>query len=81
MEVVKRATFTEATSISTNTIICTARGLLIPLAIKEGFMRVLIEYKGKRVDIKDPISMRDKREEEPEHLGQLINEALAVVKG
>lgn len=44
-------------------------------------MRVLIEYKGKRVDIKTPISMRQKIEEKPELLDQLINEALSVVKG
>lgn len=44
-------------------------------------MRVLIEYKGKRVDIKDRISLRQKQDEEPEHLKQLINEAMEVVHG
>lgn len=42
-------------------------------------MRVLIEYKGKRVDIKDPISLRQKQDETSEHLKELICEALAVV--
>lgn len=44
-------------------------------------MRVLIEYKGKRVDIKDPISLRQKQDEEPEHLARIIDEALMVVGG
>lgn len=44
-------------------------------------MRVLIEYKGKRVDIKDPVSLRQKQDEEPRHLMQLIDEALKVVRG
>lgn len=44
-------------------------------------MRVLIEYKGKRVDIKTPISMRQKIEEKPELLSQLVDEALEVVGG
>ncbi len=42
-------------------------------------MRVLLEFKGKRVDIKDPISLRQKQEETSEHLKELIFEALAVV--
>lgn len=44
-------------------------------------MRVLIEYKGKRVDIKDPISLRMAKEEEPGALSALIKEALTVVGG
>ncbi len=36
-------------------------------------MRVLVEYKNKRVDIKTPISMRQKIEENPETLAQMIN--------
>ncbi len=41
-------------------------------------MRVLVEYKNKRVDIKTPISMRQKIEENPETLAQLINEVLVA---
>lgn len=42
-------------------------------------MRVLIEYKGKRVDIKTPISARVKVEETAEGLAQIIGEAISVV--
>lgn len=44
-------------------------------------MRVLIEYKGKRVDIKDPISLRQAKEEDAKALAKLIEEALVVVGG
>lgn len=46
-----------------------------------GFMRVLLEYKNKRVDIKTPISMRQKIDEKPELLARLIDEALTAVGG
>lgn len=46
-----------------------------------GFMRVLLEYKNKRVDIKTPISMQDKVEENPKLLACLIDEALTAVGG
>lgn len=39
-------------------------------------MRVLFEYNNKRVDIKTPISMRQKIEETPDMLARLINDAL-----
>lgn len=39
-------------------------------------MRVLFEYNNKRVDIKTPISMRQKIEETPDMLTKLINDAL-----
>lgn len=42
-------------------------------------MRVLFEYGNKRVDIKTPISMRQKIEETPDALAQLINEALGAL--
>lgn len=42
-------------------------------------MRVLYEYGNKRVDIKTPISMRQKADETPEMLAQLINEALGAL--
>lgn len=44
-------------------------------------MRVLLEFKGKRVDIKDPISLRQAKEETSEGLSQLIDEALTVIGG
>lgn len=44
-------------------------------------MRVLIEYKNKRVDIKTPISMRQKIDEKPELLAQLIGDAVDAVAG
>lgn len=44
-------------------------------------MRVLLEYKNKRVDIKTPISMRQKIDEKPELLARLIDEALTAVGG
>lgn len=42
-------------------------------------MRVLFEYGNKRVDIKTPISMRQKIEETPAELARLINEALGAL--
>lgn len=42
-------------------------------------MRVLFEYGNKRVDIKTPISMRQKIEETPEELSRLISEALGAL--
>lgn len=42
-------------------------------------MRVLFEYDNKRVDIKTPISMRNKIEETPEALADLIHEALGAL--
>lgn len=44
-------------------------------------MRVLLEYKNKRVDIKTPISMRQKIDEEPRLLARMIEEALIAVGG
>lgn len=44
-------------------------------------MRVLLEYGNKRVDIKLPISMRQKVEETPEGLFELINEAIVALNG
>lgn len=42
-------------------------------------MRVLIEYKGKRVDIKDPITLRQSKEETEVALSGLIDDALRVL--
>lgn len=43
-------------------------------------MRVLIEFGNKRTDIKMPISMRNKIEETPQGLMELIGEALSTHK-
>lgn len=43
-------------------------------------MRVLLEFKNKRVDIKTPISMRDKQEEMAMDLISMIHEALRACK-
>lgn len=42
-------------------------------------MRVLMEYKNKRVDIKMPISKAEKVEETPEIIEQMVLEAKEVV--
>lgn len=44
-------------------------------------MRVVLELNGKRVDIKDPISLRQQKGPETiEKLGEMINEALTVLE-
>lgn len=42
-------------------------------------MRVLLEYNGRRVDIKDPVSNRAGRPDNPNMLGEMIGQALEVV--
>ncbi len=44
-------------------------------------MRVLLEFKGRRVDIKDPINTVQGNEETPAKLARIIDQALWVVKG
>lgn len=44
-------------------------------------MRVLIEYKGKRVDIKCPITMRDRYHEDAASLKKMIDDVLVAVGG
>lgn len=42
-------------------------------------MRVLLEYNGRRVDIKDPVSNRAGRPDNPNMMGEMINQALEVI--
>lgn len=42
-------------------------------------MRILAEYNGRRVDIKDPVSNRAGRPDNPDDLHSMINQALAVL--
>lgn len=42
-------------------------------------MRVLVEYNGRRVDIKDPVSNRAGRPDNPNMLGEIIKQALEVI--
>lgn len=44
-------------------------------------MRVLLEFKGRRVDIKDPINIVQSNEETPAKLAKIIDQALIVVEG
>lgn len=45
-------------------------------------MRVLLELNGKRVDIKDPISLRQQKGDETIiKLRKMIDEALTVIEG
>lgn len=42
-------------------------------------MRVLVEYNGRRVDIKDPVSNRAGRPDNSNDLHKMINQALSVL--
>jgi len=42
-------------------------------------MRVLVEYNGRRVDIKDPVSNRGGRPDNSNELSKMIKQALSVL--